>query len=358
MKLNEISSIRLYNQKLAGTEYKTAKEIVSWMGAMQAQDFSMAEWAVGIRILDPTLEKIEAAFNSGEIIRTHIMRPTWHFISADDIYWMLALTVPKIKASMKGRHKQLELSEAVLSKTNRILDKILSENTNLTREEIVKVFHKAGIKTDNNRLSHILVWAELDGIICSGPLSGRKQTYALLSQRVPHGKKILKDEALAELARRYFTSHGPATLKDFYWWSGLSAADAAKGLGFVKSGFSSETVGSEIYWLTNSFSHTKSGKTSAIFLPAYDEFLISYKDRSASLALSDHKITISSNGIFRPVILVNGQVEGVWKTKLVKNNIIIETEIFKPPDKLTRILLENEVYKYGKFLNKETRLNL
>jgi hypothetical protein len=279
MTFKDISNIRLSSQKISASEFTTPKEIVAWMGALQAQDYAMAKWAVGLRLLNPTIEKIEKSFDNGDIIRT-----------------------------------------------------------------------------DDNRLSHIMLCAELDCLVCSGPIKNNKQTYTLLQERVPHMNVLTREESLAELAKRYFTSHSPATLKDFLWWSGLSSIDAKKALEYVRSGFISETIGSEKYWMINSFPKTNNNKTSIYLLPAYDEFLISYKDRSASLSMPDFKKAVLSNGIFRPVILQNGQVIGLWKRFIQGNSVILEPEFFQPPDKVTRSLLEKKVYRFGQFLNKETEI--
>lgn len=358
MTLPEISQFRLVNQKIASTQFKTANEVVSWMGAMQAQDYTMAKWAIGIRLLNPANDDIERSIDNGEIIRTHLMRPTWHFVSADDIYWILELSAPKILTSVKSRNVHLELSETIFKKTNRIIEKALTTEPNLTREELAREIHKAKIPTDNNRLSHILFTAELNGIICSGRKKGGKLTYALLSERVPEKKVYTRDEAMATLAKRYFISHCPATEKDFMWWSGLSATEAKKALESVKSGFISETIGSDKYWMTELFSKTRGKKTSLYLLPAYDEYLISYKDRSASLPLLHNKRTVSSNGIFYPVILHNGQVIGVWKRLTKGERVIIEPKFFYPPDKLIADLLYKEVHRYGKFLKLQPEMKL
>jgi len=356
MTLSEIPTFRLINQKIAKSEFKTAIEVVGWMGAMQAQDYAMSKWAIGIRLLNPTNEKIEESIDNGEIIRTHLMRPTWHLVTAHDIYWLLELTAPKILSSMKSRNKVLELSDVIFTKTNHLIEKALVKEINLTREELAVEMHKAKIPTDNNRLSHILFTAELNGIICSGRKKGGKLTYALLNERVPNKNVLTRDESLVELAKRYFTSHGPATEKDFSWWSGLSASDARKAVESVKSGFISETIDSGKYWMPISLTKNSNKKTSLFMLPAYDEFLISYTDRIASLALPHHKKAVSSNGIFRPVIVVNGQVVGSWKRLTNGKRVIIEPEFFQPPDKLTISFLENEVYRFGHFLKKETEM--
>jgi hypothetical protein len=352
----DIAKIRLISQQIAATKFKSVKAIVGWMGAMQAQDYAMAKWAIGVRLPNSTDQAIETAINNGEIIRTHLLRPTWHLVSADDIYWMLELTAPQIKASLKSRHKELELSEAVFTKSNTIIEKALRSGKHLVREELLAKLGKAKIATDENRASHLLLRAELDGIVCSGATKAGKQTYTLLEERFPKAKPLTKDEALAKLAKKYFTSHCPATSQDFVWWSGLSVGEAKHALEMVKSDFVSETIDAQTYWITNAFSIPKAGKEFVYLLPAYDEFIISYKDRSASLPLENHNKTVSNNGIFRPTIVINGQVTGMWKRTIKKDNVIVETEFFKQANKTTKSLIEKAAIRFGYFLEKKTEI--
>ncbi len=160
MNLTDIAKIRLISQQIAETKFKTVKDIVDWMGAMQAQDYAVAKWAIGVRLPNSTDQVIETAINNGEIIRTHLLRPTWHFVSADAIYWMLELTAPQIKASLKSRHKELELSETIFAKSNTIIEKALRGGKHLTREELMAELGKGKIATDDNRASHLLLRAE------------------------------------------------------------------------------------------------------------------------------------------------------------------------------------------------------
>ena len=357
MTLNDISNLRIVNQKIVGTEFRTAKELVGWMGAVQAQDYAMAKLAVGLRLLQATDNTIESAFNRGEIIRTHIMRPTWHFVAAEDIYWLLELTAPKIKSSVKSRHRDLEITPDLLSRSNDIIGKALLERKLLTREELAIEFGKADINVSNNRLSHLMFCAELEGLICSGPVRGKKQTYALLEARVPRTKMLTRDESLAELAKRYFTSHCPATLQDFVWWSGLSVNDARLALESVKPDFISEIIGSDTYWLTNSFSTSKGGNSIVHLLPAFDEFLISYRDRSASLSLVHNCKAVSDNGIFRPVIVIDGQVSGLWKRTTKKDKVIIETDLFQAQDSQIQDGIEKAVRNFESFFGKTASMS-
>ena len=354
----EISRIRLNCQHIAGTKYTTAKDVVGWMGALQAQDYAMSKWAAGVRLPDSTEKSIEQAINSAEIIRTHALRPTWHLVSADDIYWMLELTAPHIKASMRARDKELELTAAVLSKTNSLLEKILSGGRHATREEILAVFTKAKIGTSNNRASHILLNAELEGIVCSGAVQGKKNTYALLSERVPKKKMLSRDEALALLAKKYFSSHGPASVQDFLWWSNLPVADGRRALEMVKSQFISETIGSETYWFSDASLGHDEDRASMFLLPAFDEFLISYKNRHASLHVKHHPKAFSSNGIFWPVVVADGQVIGVWKRVFRKNTVVIETALFQRLSRPAKKLIENKAHTFGQFLDKHTEVHV
>lgn len=353
MNLQNIANLRMINQQIAGSKFLSAKELVSWMGAMQAQDFAMAKWAIGLRLPGSTEKDIETAIDNGEIIRTHLLRPTWHLVSSDDIYWMLRLTAPHIKSSMKSRDKQLGLDEKVYSKSNAILIDALQNNNHLTREELVVRLNEANIETSDNRAAHIMMQAELEGIICSGITKKKKQTYALLSERVKEEKVLSREEALNKLANTYFKSHGPATLKDFSWWSGLPAADSRKALELAKSGFISETIEGETYWFTITETDALKMEKSVYILPAFDEFIISYKDRTSTLHLDHHSKAVSSNGIFRPVIVVNGQVEGIWKRSPVKNKFLLETGFFNPEARISQKLVEEAVSSFGNFLNKE-----
>jgi hypothetical protein len=355
MKLKDIANIRLLSQQIASTKFKTAKDLVNWMGAMQAQDYYMAKWAIGVRLPGSTDVQIQAALDKGEIIRTHLLRPTWHFVSPEDIYWMLELTAPQIKAASKSRDKELELTEKIYTKSNTIIQKALSDNKHLTREELMAELAKAKIATNNNRSSHLLLRAELDRIICSGAAKGKNRTYALLENVVPKIKPLSKDEALATLAKKYFSSHCPATLKDFIWWSGLSVANAKHALEIIKRDLVSETIGSQTYWLSNSFTIPSTAGKSCYLLPAYDEFMISYKDRSASLNFEDQKQSISINGIFNPIIVINGQVTGLWKRTIKNDRVIVETDFFRPHNKTEINLIRKAAEKYGHFWRRKQK---
>jgi hypothetical protein len=338
MNLKDIANARLASQQVSATGFTQAGDLVSWMGAMQAQDYPMAKWAIGIRLKEATNKTIEIAIEKGEIIRTHVLRPTWHFVAPKDISWMLELTAPHIRASIRSRQKELGLTEKILKKTNKIIENALSDGKHLTRGELVSRLVEGKADITDQRVIHILLVAELDGLICSGATKDKKTTYGLLAARVPAVPALNRDEALAALADRYFTSHGPATIQDFTWWSGLPAGDARKALEMVKTNFLGEKLETQTFWVRDSLPTPKKSSPSVYLLPAYDEYVISYKDRTACLPLEHQSKTISTNGIFRPSVVINGQVLGTWKRTVRKNEMVVETEFFVKGSKLKSTL--------------------
>lgn len=356
MNLNDVPNIRLINQQISKSKFRTAKELVGWMGAMQAQDYAMAKWAIGIRLPDSTQKEIETAMDDGQIIRTHLLRPTWHFVSSEDIYWMLELTSPQIKAAMKSSDKNLELTADIFKKSNAVLEKSLRDNNHLSREDIISKLKESGIDTGKNRVSHLLLRAEIDGVICSGKAKAGKQTYALLAERVLKSKTLTRDIALAELARKYFSSHCPATIHDFIWWSGLAVAESRQALEMIKSDLISETIDNQTYWFSCSFLVSSQDKKLIHFIPAFDEFIISYKDRKASLPYEDHKKAVLDNGIFRPVITLGGQVIGTWKREIKKETVIVQPSLFAPHDPTMQNKMKEALITYSHFIGKQIEL--
>jgi len=346
-----ILDLRLKNQLLAGSNLKTPKDVVSYMGAMQAQDFNMVKWGIGVRLPQSTDKTIEEAINNGEIIRTHVLRPTWHLVTSDDIHDMLGLTAPRLLSSSKHRLKAIELPEDMLPKVRKIIIKALECGNYLTRENLAEVLTKNGIPSNTHRVGQIMYQLELECLICNGPIQQKKQTYALLEERVPKTKAFDKTEALKMIAEKYFSSHNPATIDDFAWWSGLSLTEARLATEMIKDNFAPTKIGSQTYWIANnSESALPIEDNSAHLLPAFDEFIISYKNRMEVLPdLSNHIKVIPSYGTFRPTIMKNGKVIGLWKKVTKKNKPTIETVFFKRTNKAMVNLVQAEVNKLELF---------
>ena len=308
-----IKNIRLKSQQLSKQTLDTPKEVVSWMGAMQAQDFTMAKWAIAIRSKQCTEQDIEDAFNRGDFLRTHIMRPTWHFISAEDIRWLLKLTGERIKGAWKYV-KDLRVDEQDLTKCYNLLERTLRDNNHQTKDEITKIFEQEGLGATERHIYLFTMLAEADGIICSGVLKEKKQTYALLDERAPQSKDIHKDEALAKLAQRYMQSHSPASLQDFVWWSGLTIKDCRHAFSLIDNELIKDHFGSTELYIHKDYKECASSDTNILhFLPAYDEYIISYKDRTNVLDLKHHPKAFNNYGIFQSIILYNGHGVGNWK---------------------------------------------
>src|SRR5688500_8781538 len=272
---------RLFNQQIAETKFREPAEIVSWLVAMQAQEYAMAKWAIGLRLPGATDEIIEKAVADGLILRTHLMRPTWHFVTPKDIRWLLKLTAPRVEAINAFTYRQQELDSKIFKRSNAIIVKTLEGGKQLTRTELQTELKKKNIIADGVRLSCLMMKAELEGIICSGARRGKQFTYALLDERVAPAKSITKKEALEELAVRYFTSRGPATVKDFATWSGLSVTEAKEGVAMLSSEFIKEKIIDQEYIFIPSSSDTNKKIQTSFLMPDYDEYGMGYKDRSA-----------------------------------------------------------------------------
>jgi len=346
---SDIPILRLRSQGIAHSNFESPQSTIGWMGAIQAQDFLMSRWAVGVRLPGSTERSVLAAVNEGSIIRTHLLRPTWHLAAAADVRWLLRLSAPQIRARMKFRDKQLGLTEPLYARADRVLEKALRDGAHCTREELIAGFRKARIAVDENRASHLFLRAELDGVICSGAFRGNKPTYASFDQRVPPSRPMAREEALAALALRYFASHGPATVEDFTWWSGLSARDARRAVQIVKGSFVSVGIDSRTYLAVDGRRAPSRGRQPVHLLPAYDEFLIGYADREAILGRVNEKNAISSNGLFRPIIVENGRVIGVWSRRAARGGAEIEAALFGSPGTALRAGIEASLARLEAF---------
>jgi hypothetical protein len=303
-----IVSQRLDNHKLSSSAFRNPVDVVRWLGAVQAQDFNGAKWALALRMRAATDAVVENAFNDGQILRTHLMRPTWHFVAPDDIRWLLLLTAPRVNVRCGPGYRKYELDNATFKRTNKALTRALQGGKHVARSALKKVLNQSGIAADDTvRMAHILLRAELDGVVCSGPRVGKQFTYALLEERVPVTRTLTRDEALAKLTQRYFTSHGPATLQDFVWWSGLTVADARHGVELIDRHLRQELIDEKVYVSPRSVKASRSTH-SAHLLPAYDEYTVAYKDRQMIFNQS-----ISTWGLLGPIVIVDGRAVGTWK---------------------------------------------
>lgn len=346
----DIARLRLHNQYISRATFEKPAEVVAWLGAVQAQDYLGALWAIGLRLRRAAEAEIESALASKKIIRTWPMRRTLHFVAAEDVRWMLKLLTPRIVAASALRSQRVGLDEATFARSKELFTRALEGGRQLTRSAMYEVLERANIPTTNYRGLHILCRLAQEGTLCFGAREGKQQTFALLDECVPGARTLEHEEALAELARRYFTSHGPATLQDFVWWSGLRTTEARAALEMVQSQFIQETIGGQTYWLSAFLPGAKDAPPTAYLLPPFDEYMVAYRDRSAVLNPLYTKRVNTGNGVFSPVIVLDGQVAGTWKRTLKKNSVVIATSYFKKVNKAETRAVAAAAARYGEFL--------
>jgi hypothetical protein len=308
-----ILRLRLANQHLACQWLDDPAQLVAHLGAVQSQDFAAAKWAVALRLPSATDAQVEAAFNAGSILRTHVLRPTWHFVTPADIRWMLKLTAPRISATVSPYFRAVGLDDSSFARIEPVIVRSLEGGRSLTRAELGEALEHAGITVNHAlHLGHIMSRAELHGLVCSGPRRGRQHTYALLDERAPFAPVLERDEALAQLTWRYFSSHGPALVQDASWWSGLTVGEIRRGVELNRAKLESHTLDGATYWF--GLGSTPAESPPVHLLPSYDEFTVAYHSRDLYY---DKAVNSTGNPRqdvpFRDVILADGRVVGRWQ---------------------------------------------
>jgi hypothetical protein len=357
MNVSDIINYRLINQQIAKTSFSTPQEIVSWMVAMQAQEYAMSKWAIGLRLNNVTDADVEKAFNDGQILRTHVLRPTWHFATPEDIRWLLELTAPRIRKAMAYYERELELDSKLFNKCNDIIGKALTGGHHLTRLALSDLLQNNGIGLNGRQMGHVMMNAEMDCLVCSGRREGKQFTYALFDERASTAISIDKDEALLLLAEQYFASRGPATLKDFSVWSGLTITDAKKAGAmldskvFVKEVFDGNEylLKRETLELALDASLAKKGQKSFL-MPDYDEYGMGYIDRTA--IFNPIKLTSEfrkKNPVFDRMVIVDGIIEGTWKRTIKGKSVVVETYLFRELNKAKSEAVKKSVDRFVKF---------
>ena len=353
----DIARQRLVRTFLATKPWTTGRDVVRAFGAVQAQDYEGAKWALSQRTSGATDKSIEEEFASGAILRTHVLRPTWHFVDPEDIRWMLALTGPYVSKRMATYDRQLEITDGHYKRCNAALEKALRDGVHLTRAELKAVLSGAKVGTLGvQRAAHLLMRAELDAVICSGPRRGKQFTYALLDDRAPATPPKDRDEALLELTRRYFRTRSPATAQDFSWWSGLPMADVKRGIALAHSSLEQVVIGDKAYWTDGSSPARPS--PSAQLLPNYDEFFIGYRDRGAMGQRLNHTRPVTGwNVSFTHVIAIDGQLVGGWKRSPVRGRIKLSISLLDTLTAAERTRVLAEVRRFEAFSGADVELS-
>ncbi|GAB4521861.1 MAG: winged helix DNA-binding domain-containing protein [Anaerolineae bacterium] len=313
---------RLRSQHITQDKFETPEDVVGWMGAMQAQDYLQAVWAVGVRTQRGLLADVEQALETGRIIRTWPMRGTIHFILPQEARWRLMLSAARMIAADQRRLHQLDLSVEIMAQCEAVFRAALEGGKRLTRSQMLDLLEHNGISAAKQRGYHILWYTAQIGVICLGPMEDKQQTFTLLDNWVQ--EDLTREEALGTLARRYFTSHGPATVHDLAWWAGITVTDARSGLEMVKTEFITEEVDGKTYWMHASANGINPDDDSArvMLLPGFDEYFLGYKDRGAIIS-DEHmqKVVPGNNGVFKPMLVVDGEVVGLWQRTVKKKAV-------------------------------------
>jgi len=306
---NHIASQRLHNQHITRPRPGSPADLVAAFGAVQAQEYAFAKWALALRLRGQTTNaEIDAAIDRGEILRTHLLRPTWHFVAAPDIIWIQRLTGPRVYARLATYLRNFGIEKRTVMKATAVIERALGGGSYLTRQELRARLARARITLDGTPLALVVMYAELEQVICSGQRRGKQFTYALVSERAAKTRTLAGDEALAELTRRYFASHGPATVRDFVWWSSLTTADARRGLDIIKARPLEQD--GRTYWTVSSGRDRPQRGSVVHLLPIYDEFLVAYRDRVAV----PHGPSSYTLGPMKHALVIDGQVAGTWTT--------------------------------------------
>ena len=345
--MNPVSQ-RLLSQQLICPQFSTPKEVVSWMGAVQAQDHKGMRWAVAMRTKKPSLKAFQKAFNTGEIVRFHLMRGTWQLVAAEDYRPFIQLCAPKAIAVIRGwmAANRISIPDDELFRIREHLCRIAADKRSATKEDIVQGLAERDIRMDDHRLSYHLRMAELAGILCSGDLLPMKASYALSADKMPASASMDREEALMLLSRKYFRHSQPATLEDFSWWSGLNLSDCRRGIALLGDWLHAEKWQGREFFLTDDARTRGFQKDRCILLPAYDEYLISYKSRDLVLHPAHTARAHNNSGNFWPVFLLDGQVAGNWTA--TKNSLTLTP--FSQNRLPSRQSQYNEVSRYLNFL--------
>ena len=353
----DISRLRLDAQRIAGRAASTPEGLVTHLGAMQAQDYAGALWSIGLRVPGATRADVERAVVDRAIVRTWPMRGTLHFVPAVDARWMLELLAPRIMRGAAGRHRQMELDDAAFRRTRAILGRAMQDEPMLTRAAIYEALELGGVPTTGQRGIHILRHLSMERMLCLGPHAGKQPTFVLFDAWIGDSRRLDRDDALRTLAERYFVSHGPATLRDFVWWTGLTVAEAKVALHLARPALERVATDDDELWMSREPAAADEPDAPAHLLPGFDELLLGYKDRSASLAPRNAGLVVpGGNGVFRSTLVLNGRVCGTWTRSARGAAVALELSPFGRLTAAERRAFTAPAERYARFLGEEVTL--
>jgi hypothetical protein len=348
MQIDDVRALRLRNAGLLRRKSQPPEAFVGWMGAVQSQDHGPAKWALSQRCTGLDESALETAYQGGAILRTHVLRPTWHYVTPRDIVWIVGATGPRILTGIGTALRGLRLDDEVLARCRKLTVRALRRE-HLTRKELAAVLERGGVVTDSRRMSYIAMCLELTADICSGVPRGKQHTYALVEERAPHAVDLSGDDAVAELTRRYFAGHGPATVKDFAWWSSLTVADVRRGLEMVDGELDSADVDGLTYHFAPTRARPAIRSPMVRLLQAYDEYLVAYRD-SKFIADAEGVWAARDGTSFLACVVLDGRIVGRWKPTVTRDRVVVEVDLTRRLGRTAWQELEREASRYGRFI--------
>ena len=347
----DIAHRRIHNQRLAGNPLGAAEDVVGWLGCVQSQDYGPAKWSVGERTAGATDAALDEAFNAGAILRTHVLRPTWHFVLPADIRWIQQLTAPRVHAQNAYYYRQSGLEDAGVAETcTRLVTGALRGGSQRTRRELEGVLQAGGVTVKGLGLAYVLMRAELDCVVCSGALRGRQHTYALMDERVPDAPALSRDEALGELALRYFASRGPATAKDMRFWSSLTLADIQRGLEIAGPRLERGKIDGLTFWSAPGDAPAPEPSPTVHLLQGLDEYFVGYGESRGYCDLSGVRPPYVDRAIYNGAVILDGQLAGHWKRTVTKRAVSFAVALRTPFDDAQMQALQAAADAHGAFL--------
>lgn len=348
MKAADILRLRLEGQGIARPTFERPEDVVSWFGAVQAQDYLGSLWALGLRTAKATESLVEAAESRRAIVRTWPMRGTLHFVAAADARWMTRLLAPRVIARHSARWKrECGVDARMISRADEVLARALEGGKRLTRDAVYQALEARRIRTGNSRGLHLLLCLAMQGRVCLAGREGKQHTFALLDEWLPKSRDLAGEEAMADLARRYFRSHGPATLEDFAWWAGITLKEARSAIGGAGETLAKHDIGGVDFWSGDGSLAAKVRKPLVRLLPAYDEYTVAYHDRAL---LVDGRAPASKMSLLSPAVLIDGRVTGTWKRVLGGGNAEVDVTLTRRLSAAETAALREAVRSYGDYL--------
>ena len=344
---------RLASQRVSAGRFEHAADVVRWLGALQAQDYHQAIWAIGSRMQAGTVAKVERAIDERQVVRTWLMRGTTHFAPPEDVRMLLAIVAPRLAAGVARRREQIGLDETDVARSAELLGHALSGDRRLSRPEVMGLLEDNGVATAGGHGYHILWRLAQGGLICLGPMQGRQQTFVLLDDWAPRGQASEPGDAVAELAGRFATSRGPVTAHDLARWAGIAVGDARRGLA-AATGLVTREIGGAEHWLAADGADAEPAaaeRRRTYLLAGFDEFMLGYKDRDGILA-PEHasKVVPGANGVFRPIVVTGGRIVGTWARSATARSLAITVRPFAGSGPKLAAQVGAEANRYRAFL--------